>query len=57
VILLAGGYGYGTRAAVRLASSEEFLRRPESHDHTCECLFTVEIIDGSPQQAKIEFIR
>jgi hypothetical protein len=57
VVILSGGYGYGTRAAVRLAMSSDFLNRPDTKDSWCEYLFISEVIDGSPQPARLLPIR
>lgn len=57
VILLAGSFGYGTRAAVRLAISNRFLSLPESGHGACECAFQVPIIHSAPQEPILLLLR
>ena len=57
VILLAGSFGYGTSAAVRLAISSRFLSLPESEYRSCEFAFQVPIIHGAPQEPVLLLIR
>jgi hypothetical protein len=57
VILLAGSFGFGTRAAAELATSRTFLDLPESMHDSCECVFQVPIVDGVPQEPVLMLLR
>jgi hypothetical protein len=57
VFILAGSYGYGTRAAATLATSSDFLSLVKSRWSTCECVFSVDVVNDVPQQPKILLLR
>ena len=58
VIIIAGSFGYGTWAGIKLARSKPFLRdRRVRKGRAIECLYSTTIINEIPQQPKIEILR
>lgn len=58
VLILAGNYGYGTWAAVKLLRSPQFLHHPYVKlGLNIECLFRTEVIKGIPQEPEIIVVR
>lgn len=56
VVIVAGGFGYGTWAAVQLTREPEFLKRSATLDDF-ECSFGVDVVLATPQQARIRSLR
>jgi hypothetical protein len=58
VMIVAGSYGYGTWAGVKLARSPQFLRSQLAPSgRGIECLFETKIMREIPQQPKIILLR
>jgi hypothetical protein len=58
VIIIAGSFGYGTWAGIKLARSERFLRdKRVRKGRAIECLYSTTIINEIPQQPEIEVLR
>lgn len=58
VMIVAGSYGYGTWAGVKLARSPQFLRsQPGPNGSGIECLYETKILREIPQQPRIILLR
>lgn len=58
ILLLAGNYGYGVWAAIKLMSSPQFLHHPYvKNGLNIECLFRSEIVNGVPMEPEIIVVR
>ncbi len=58
VMIVAGGYGYGTWAGVKLARSPQFLHSElASKGQAIECLYRTEIIREVPQKPEVVLVR
>ena len=54
LLIIAGSFGHGTLAGVKLTREKSFLRHPAIvNNNFFECLFQVEIIGDEPLPAKI----
>ena len=58
VIIVAGSFGYGTWAGIKLARSKQFLRASLiSQGAAVECLYKTQVINEIPQEPEISIIR
>jgi hypothetical protein len=58
VMIVAGGYGYGTWAGVKLARSPQFLRSQLAlRGKAVECLYKTDVIEEIPQRPEIIIVR
>jgi hypothetical protein len=56
VVVAAGGFGYGTWAAIQLTRQDDFLRAARRLDDL-ECSFEVDVILSTPQYVRIRTLR
>ena len=60
VVILCGSHGYGTWAAVQFAQSGRFLSELQKIPRdavSIECVLSVDVVRGSPQRLRPEFVR
>jgi hypothetical protein len=58
VLLIAGAFGYGTWAGVRLLAGKEFLRHPAvAGNRPFECLYRVDVVGRDPARVEILTVR
>jgi hypothetical protein len=58
ILLIFGGYGYGSWAGARFTKSDKFLGAPPVSDgKDIECLIETDLVRETPQEAKIVILR
>jgi hypothetical protein len=56
IVIAAGGFGFGTWAAIRLTRQDDFLLRSKELDDF-ECSFEVDVVLATPQRVRIRSLR
>lgn len=58
ILLIAGSFGYGTWAAVRFATSKQFIEHPiVATGKNVECLIETDLVRETPQDIKLVILR
>jgi hypothetical protein len=57
VVILCGGYGYGSWAAVQLVQTSDFVNRVPRGEATLECVFRLDVVRDTPQRPVICLMR
>jgi hypothetical protein len=57
VLIIAGSFGYGTWAGVRLAQDETFLRQKGVSSGPVECIYETDVAEDAPQQVRLVLVR